>query len=130
MGWAGGSGLMSGIIGVLKPKVTDDVRRQVYVELIGLFEGEDADTLKECFDDDPVFVEAYCVDHPREAGYQAFGRGEPRESNPHPDGDEDRIEWDDGWAEAKSDARDDDDEVGVLDDDDEDDELDGDDGEG
>lgn len=65
MGWASGSMLMSEIIATLKSKVDDeDLRAEIYAEIITAFEDYDADTLDECLDEDEAFNEAYNEIHP------------------------------------------------------------------
>ena len=60
MGWASGSRIFSGIIEVLQEHVDDfDVRRDVYEELINLFEDADCDTLDEAVGEDPAFDAAW-----------------------------------------------------------------------
>lgn len=65
MGWSSGSLLMSEIIEAIQNNVDDDeVRTQIYAEIIEAFEDKDADTLDECLDEDPAFDEAYRELHP------------------------------------------------------------------
>jgi hypothetical protein len=59
MGWSGGSGMMDGIVrGLRKAKLPDDVRLKVYKVLVPAFEGEDCDTLYECWGADPMLDKA------------------------------------------------------------------------
>jgi hypothetical protein len=107
MGWAGGSGLMREVIEVIRDYVPgDESRKGIYVRLIKAWKQFDCDTLTECFEDDPAFVEAYCVVDPREAGYQAARRGEPSDANPHEAGSREAADWREGWEEYTSYARD------------------------
>lgn len=65
MGWSGGSLLMSEVIAALQNHVDDeDVRKEIYLEIIEAFEDKDADTLDECVDEDPAFREALLELHP------------------------------------------------------------------
>lgn len=49
MGWANGSGIASDLIHAIEENVDEKrVRRQLYAELIDIFETYDCDTLDEC----------------------------------------------------------------------------------
>jgi len=39
---------------------------------------------------------------PFNEGFEAYGRNEPRESCPYPEGSDERKNWEEGWDEAKS----------------------------
>lgn len=65
MGWASGSVLMSDIIATLQDHIDDDdLRAEIYIDIINAFEAADADTLDECLDEDPAFENAYYDVHP------------------------------------------------------------------
>lgn len=65
MGWSGGSLLMSEVIAAIHNHVDDeDIRKEIYLEIIDAFEDKDADTLDECCDEDIAFEEAYSDLHP------------------------------------------------------------------
>lgn len=101
MGWASGSRVMKAVIEGIRPVVPDEQRVAVYVALIRAFEDHDCDTLNECFDDDPAFLEAYCLDNPYEAGYRAARADAGAAENPHPGDTPAWFEWqagfDDWW---------------------------------
>lgn len=60
MGWNTGSQIMSDIIIALQDRVTDDnMRMEIYQDLIPIFENYDCDTLDECFQYDETFEAAY-----------------------------------------------------------------------
>lgn len=65
MSFAIGSRIMTDIIECLMDKVPeDDIRQDIYEELIEIFEGYNCDTLKNCFKDDDVFEIAFKSIHP------------------------------------------------------------------
>jgi len=39
---------------------------------------------------------------PFDEGFEAFGRGAPREDCPYPEGSDERKIWEEGWDEAES----------------------------
>jgi hypothetical protein len=47
MGWASGSQLAEDVWEAVRPHLSEDVRRMVAIEIVGLFEGYDCDTLCE-----------------------------------------------------------------------------------
>lgn len=65
MSWKGGSNMMSSIISIIEPNVSDfNTRVEIYSGLIEIFEQEDCDTLYECLNEDPAFDEAYEESNP------------------------------------------------------------------
>ena len=66
MGWASGSDVFSGIIETLKPKVGDNLRKGIYLDLIPVFENHDCDTLSDCLGEDDAFDAAYTELNPTE----------------------------------------------------------------
>ena len=59
MSWSGGSELMSSIISsLLKNGINDEIRYEIYNDLIPVFEQEDCDTLYECAVEDDMFHKA------------------------------------------------------------------------
>lgn len=61
MGWSSGSDLFNAIISAIKPRLGEDERKAIYLELIPVFENQDWDTQDECFDNDHVFEAAYRI---------------------------------------------------------------------
>ena len=60
MSWNKGSMIFSEIISVLKENISDeDIRKDVYIDLIAVFEDADCDTLYECLNEDSAFDSAY-----------------------------------------------------------------------
>lgn len=67
MGWSSGSRLFSEMIEVLVEKVEDDsVRKDLYTDLIDVFENHDCDNLHECLGEDDAFDEAWYELYPAE----------------------------------------------------------------
>ena len=67
MGWASGSSMFSDIIEFLMETVDDEeVRKDIYVGLIEIFENKDCDTLYECQGQDPAFDEVWEELYPSE----------------------------------------------------------------
>lgn len=65
MGWASGSRLATQLIAAIKEHVEDDdVRKDVYIDMINALEDFDCDTLDECMGEDPQFDEALYEVHP------------------------------------------------------------------
>lgn len=59
MGWSSGSELFNKVIEAIKPRIPDEERKAIYLDLIPAFEDQDWDTQDECFDSDPMFEAAY-----------------------------------------------------------------------
>jgi hypothetical protein len=67
MGWGSGSLLFSEIVTVLNEAEVEPLKRkEIYLALIDIFEGQDCDTLYEVMEDgeDEVFTEAFKELHP------------------------------------------------------------------
>lgn len=65
MGWASGSSMFGEIIEFLQETIEDeDVRKEIYLGLIDIFENRDCDTLDECKGEDEAFDEAFEELHP------------------------------------------------------------------
>lgn len=65
MGWASGSSMFGEIIEFLQETIEDDdVRKELYMGLIDIFENRDCDTLYECKGEDEAFDEAFEELHP------------------------------------------------------------------
>lgn len=59
MGWCSGSEVMAEVIAAVMRKVTDEsARKQIYLDLIPVFEAEDCDTLRECMGVDVAYDDA------------------------------------------------------------------------
>jgi hypothetical protein len=55
MGWSGGSELLSGIATVLMDEVEDDdIRSNIYEQVVEMFADHDCDTIGECEGIDPI----------------------------------------------------------------------------
>jgi len=65
MGWASGSTIVDALITSLRENVkSDDVRKNIYLDVITAFEDADWDTQDECEGYDPAFDEALKELHP------------------------------------------------------------------
>lgn len=91
MSWSEGSEIMSMFISSLtKNGVEDEIRYEIYKELIPYFEQGDCDTLYECADEDEIFHKAlYELDEYYRADYD--GLEEP-EIDEEFDSDDDEAE--------------------------------------
>ncbi len=67
MGWSSGSEMMSRIIKVIDKNIDDmENRRDVFAELIDIFERYDCDNLCECLGESVCFDAAYNDKYPQE----------------------------------------------------------------
>lgn len=59
MGWTGGIDIMDSIVECLQKEIEDaDKRKNIYIKIIKILEGEDWDTLCECQNKDKAFKKA------------------------------------------------------------------------
>lgn len=65
MGWSTGSSLFSDIIEILKAEIDDeDIREEIYVRMIEVFQDHDCDNLEECLGEDTVFDNVFNNQYP------------------------------------------------------------------
>lgn len=65
MAWRNGASIFSSIIDTISSNVDDeDQRREIYKDLIELFEDHDCTNLEDCYGEDNVFNEVFCEIHP------------------------------------------------------------------
>jgi hypothetical protein len=80
--WTSGSELLSDIIDILKTKVEDDqLREDIYIDLINAFEDFDCDVIYECLGEDIAF----------DAAYNLIYEGDPDEDDIDDDLDDEDI---------------------------------------
>ena len=67
MSWSNGTRLFSDLITTLKHHIPDDeLRKEIYQDMLEAFEDQDWDTSYECVDMDPAFDEVYSCKYPDE----------------------------------------------------------------
>lgn len=87
MGWASGSSMFSEIIEFLQETIEDDeLRKDLYLGLIEIFENRDCDTLHECKGEDDAFDDAFEELYPED---DLTDLEEEWDMNPNPYGDAD-----------------------------------------
>lgn len=85
MGWSSGSRMFGEIIEFLQETIEDDdLRKDLYIGLIEIFENFDCDTLYECKGEDDAFDEAFEELYPED---EQEDLEEEWDMNPNPYGD-------------------------------------------